>query len=242
MKTRPWIDRSQLERPSDLEALNAIAAASSILFSLTGQRYPGLWTTTEQYTCETTGAPVGCAYDTGVGGYWNPAVGAYTYVLDKIPGPRRAGPGGDIRLRNYPVTEITEVIVNGEVVDPSHYTLRNRRILRLNPSSPWGLCSSPVVTYTYGANPPVMGQIAARRLANEFVKAFNGEECSLPSGTTSVSRQGISLQIFDPQDFFKEGFTGIYEVDLFLKSVNPSRAMKRPRVITSDQPRGYRLP
>lgn len=241
MKTRPWIEVAELEQPANPEAINAIMAASLVLFSMSGQKYGGVWTTTEQYTCETTGAPAGCSYDPGQGGYWNPTIGAYTYVLGRPPGPRTGGPGGDIRLRGRPVRQITQVSVNGVVVDPSQYELLNRAILRPKSGMSWGLCSSPVITYDYGTEPPVTGKIAARKLADEFVLAFNGDDrCSLPSNVTSVARQGLSFSIFDSQDFLDKGLVGIYEVDLFLRSVNPSRAAKRPRVFSPDLPRAYR--
>jgi hypothetical protein len=57
-----------------------------------------------------------------------------------------------------------------------------------------------------------------------------------------VTRQGVSFQMFDPQMFINQGRTGIYEVDVFIASVNPGRASKRARVFSPDQPRGYRLP
>ena len=240
MKTRPWIDRSELSRPGDPHAEDAIMAASSVLFSMSGLRFSGLWSTTEQYTCETTGAPTGCSYDPGMGGYWNPSLGVYTYVLGRPPGLRRSGPGGDIRLNMRPVREITEVMVDGEVVDPSQYVLLNKAIFRSAAGASWGLCSSPLITYTYGVTPPAIGKLAARRLADEFVKMYNGEECALPSNTTSVARQGITISVFDPQDFFDKGLVGIYEVDMFLKTINPSRAANRPRVFSPDFPRPYR--
>lgn len=239
MKTRPWITREDLLSPGDREADNAIMAASSVLFALSGQKFGGLFTTTEQYTCESTGAPVGCSWDAGERAYWNGALGAYTYVQRHLGGPRLS-PGNDIRLQNRPVQQITSLVINGATVDPTKYALYNRAILRPAAGTTWGLCSSPAVTYEYGENPPVLGKIAARKLADEFVAAFNGEECHLPSSVTSVSRQGLSFSILDPQDFLEKGRVGIYEVDLFLQTVNPGRAKKRPRVFSPDLPRPYR--
>ncbi len=239
MKTRPWIELSDLESPSSPEAENAIMAASSVLFALSGQRFGGIFETTEQYACETTGAPVGCSWDPGEKTYWNPAVGSYVYVQPS-PGGRRYGPGGDIRLRGRPVRRILELTVDGSVVNPSQYALYNRAILRPVTGVSWGLCSGPLITYEYGAQPSTMGKMAARKLADEFVKAFNGQECALPSSVTSVSRQGLSFSIYDPQDFLKDGVVGLYEVDLFLQSINPGKAKKRPAVFSPDIPRPYR--
>lgn len=241
MKTRPWVDVADLRVPHDPEAENAVQAASSILFALSGQRFGGVFSTTEQYTCHSSGAPVGCSYDSEVGGYWNPAVGAYTYVLGRPPGPRRMAPGGSIRLRGRPVRRIVELSINGAVIEPTEYRLYNRAILVPNAHVSWGLCSSPLVRYEYGSEPPAMGRMAARKLADELVEAFNGRECGLPANVTSASRQGLSFQIFDPQDFLEKGRIGIYEVDLFLTAFNPSKAHKRARVFSPDIPRAYGL-
>lgn len=242
MKMRPWIDVSDLQSPGDPEAENAIQAASFVLYSLSGQKYGGIFTTTEQYVCESTGAPVGCSWDPGTRAYWNPAIGAYTYVQGLLPASRGYGPGGSIRLRNRPVRSIESVTVDGVEADPSQYSVYDRAILRPDASVSWGICSSPVVTYEYGTSPPALGKIAARRLADEFILAFHGsDECSLPTGTTSVSRQGLSIEIYDPQEFLKDGSVGLYEVDLFLRTVNPGKAVKRARVFSPDLPRARRF-
>jgi hypothetical protein len=41
----------------------------------------------------------------------------------------------------------------------------------------------------------------------------------------------------DPQDFLADGRTGIYAVDLFLKTHNPAQAVRPARVFTPDRPR-----
>jgi hypothetical protein len=240
MKTRPWIDVSELMSPGDPEAENAVLAASSVLFELSGQKYGGIFTTTEQYFCETTGAPTGCSWDPGERGYWNPAIGAYAYMLGGRLGGRGFAQGGDIRLRRKPVRSIVKLEVGGVTVSPDDYDLYNGAILRPSANVAWGVCSSPVITYEYGAEPTIMAKMAARKLADELVLAFNGKECQLPSTVTSVSRQNLSFSIFDPQDFLDKGRVGLYEVDLFLQMVNPGKAAKRPRVFSPDTPRAYR--
>src|SRR5690606_3831730 len=98
------------------------------------------------------------------------------------------------------------------------------------------------VTYTYGSPPPVAGRMAARMLAIEFAKLWSGdEECSLPTRVTSVSRQGITFTILDSQDFIDDLRTGVYAVDLFLKSVNPNRAQAKAKVFSIDIPRPKRV-
>jgi hypothetical protein len=80
--------------------------------------------------------------------------------------------------------------------------------------------------------------MAAKALADQFVLAMQGsEECTLPQRVTSISRQGMSMTLLDPQDFLDKGRTGIYQVDLFLTTINPDGARLRSRVFSPDTPR-----
>jgi hypothetical protein len=82
--------------------------------------------------------------------------------------------------------------------------------------------------------------MAARRLANELVLAAEGSaDCALPRNVTSVARQGVSFEIFDPQEFMDKGHTGLYEVDLFLSAFNPNKSRKRAKVFSPDTRRPY---
>jgi hypothetical protein len=83
--------------------------------------------------------------------------------------------------------------------------------------------------------------MAARTLAMEFAKLWAGDDdCALPQRVTSVSRQGVSYTILDNQEFIQELRTGIYVIDLFLKTVNPDNARKKAKVFTPDVPRARR--
>lgn len=237
MKTRPWITVNELDHPHSVDAQDAVLAASHLLFQLSGQKYAGVQETTEQYMCETTGAPIGCTWDPGVRGFWNPAIGMYVYTPPQ--GLRSLLGGQNIILRGTPVVHVLSVSIDGVVKSPSDYHILDNKTLELGGN--WGLCDRPVVNYTFGVAPPAMGRMAARRLANELILAAdNSAECKLPSNVQSVTRGGLSLDIFDPQAFLEKGRTGLYEVDLFIATVNPGQAKKRPRVFTPDLPRGYR--
>jgi hypothetical protein len=50
----------------------------------------------------------------------------------------------------------------------------------------------------------------------------------------------VSYTLLDSQDFIDELRTGIYAVDLFLKSVNPDKARAKARVFSPDVPRARR--
>lgn len=72
------------------------------------------------------------------------------------------------------------------------------------------------VHYSTANNLPPGADHAAKRLAEEYLLAYKGKECALPERVTSVSRQGASWTILDPQDFLQDGLTGIGPIDQWL--------------------------
>jgi hypothetical protein len=50
----------------------------------------------------------------------------------------------------------------------------------------------------------------------------------------------VSYTLLDSQDFIDEMRTGLYAIDLFLKSVNPDKARAKARVFSTDTPRARR--
>jgi hypothetical protein len=147
-----------------------------------------------------------------------------------------------------PVAEVTEVKVNGLVLDPSAYELQGAFLVRTDGGECWPSCQDPAVpdtedgtfsvTYRPGRALPIAGQIAAGKLAGEFVKACAGSSCALPAQISSLSRQGVDVEFVDPSTVFENGRTGIYEVDLFLNAVNPTGMRRRSRVLSPDIRRG----
>lgn len=88
------------------------------------------------------------------------------------------------------------------------------------------------VTYVYGSRPPVDMQKAINQLAVELDNAFAGRDCALPDRVTSVSREGVSWTIIDPQQFLDQGRTGLYFPDLVLSSLPARKA--RPRAFSPE--------
>jgi hypothetical protein len=68
---------------------------------------------------------------------------------------------------------------------------------------------------------------AAAILACELVKAHLGVDCALPARVQTLTRQGMSMAILDPQEFLAFGRTGLYEVDLAIAAVNPHGLRRR---------------
>lgn len=153
------------------------------------------------------------------------------------------------------MTSIIQIKVDGEVLDPSLYRIDDwRYLVRLpdpegvNPG--WKCCQSLdlpdtepdtwSVEYTYGTPPPPAGVAAAKLLACQLALACTGsEDCELPSSITSITRQGVTMLLLNPGEFFG-GRTGLYQVDLFLTTYNPSRGRGPARISTPDIPRYVR--
>lgn len=242
MATRNWISPDDLDDPTSRYAEDAVIAASYVLFALSGRKYGGVFTVTESYRCETSSGPVylsGSTLNTDLYEAWSqiPAI-----VLGH--GDGSCGCNQRIRLRGRPVKSIDTIVTAASaVISPTTYRLIDKAIVEFITPVDLSDCGGGVaITYSYGATVPKAGRIAARILANELVKAKDcPDECQLPTRVTSVSRQGVSYTILDPQEFLDKGRTGIYEIDLFLQATNPARALKKPRVFSPDLPRGSRI-
>jgi hypothetical protein len=224
----------------------ATAWATQILWALTGRRYG---------TCEITVRPCGsnCQYyggwmaypavADGVGTVWTP------FIRDGVWFNCACAGACDCRARCRawlpgPVSSVTEVVVDGIVIDPSLYRVDNREYLIGLGDQCWPDCQnmnleSPEVgtfevTYLRGTPLPLAGQIAAGIMACEFAKACSGGACSLPQNLSTLARQGIEVTMVNPTDLLDIGLTGIAEVDLWIRSVNPDRKTHRPKVYSPD--------
>jgi hypothetical protein len=229
-------------------AYDAVKTASYLLWGMSGRKYSGTTTVTERYVS---------VYDP----YLRAGASIMTYSPTLIQGEvknlRIGGSGlygdddylGDgtssntrIRLRGRKVVKIHTVRdIDGNIIDPSQYYLVEHSTLLATPGATW-TPSNVEVTYTYGTPPPTAGKNAARMLAIELVKLYEGDDtCALPQRVTSISRQGISYTVLDNQDFIDDLRTGLYAVDLFLKTSNPDKARARARVFSPDVPKARRI-
>lgn len=198
---------------SDNEEALASAAdsASAILFQLTGNQYTG--------TCERTVRPVGPDF------CWAPRVHRLdTHRLSQV------------KLAGY-VTEIVEVLIGPDIVDPAGYRIDDHRYLTrmaaadgtpqrwpVNPrlDLPIGEEGTFAITYEHGLQPPGAGVAAAAALACELYKACpapgdNPGECKLPAGAKRIVRQGVTVELVSAlAAMLKRGATGLTTVDAFL--------------------------
>jgi hypothetical protein len=141
-----------------------------------------------------------------------------------------------------PVYDVTEVLIDGELLDRASYRLDSTGLVRID-GGVWPRCQdmskpaepdespgeSPAtedftdtfqVTYQRGIPVPQGGQLAAGTLACELAKqACNDKTCRLPKRATMVVREGVTVQMPSDAAFFATGATGIFEIDSWLASV-----------------------
>jgi hypothetical protein len=241
-----WVTPEELGEYADSEfAYEACKSASGILWSLSGRKYSGVTTVTERYVCAFRNYTLGLSRRNNNavllnGDIYNiPAHEFDDYAEMTSDG---LSPESRIRLRGRPVRKIHAIRTrSGAIVPPSEYYLVDHSTIQAASGVPWTPCNTEI-TYSYGTYPPTMGKMAARTLAIELAKLWSGDDtCTLPERVTSISRQGVTYTVLDNQDFIDDLKTGIYTVDLFLKSTNPDRARAKARVFTPDVPRARRI-
>lgn len=227
----------------------AISWATFILDALTGHQFA---------QCPVTVRPCGTGCGSHVPGYMTwPAGTPGPWMQPYIAGGlwRNCMCGGGCTCLpacraelGIPVAEITEVKVNGLVLDESAYAMIGKHIARIDGGECWPSCQDPAVpdtetgtfsvTFRPGRALPVAGQIAAGALAGEFIKACAGAACGLPAQVASLTRQGVDVEFVSPTDVLTDGLTGIRDVDLFVSAVNPQRLRRRSAVLSPDTRRG----
>lgn len=244
-----WVQTTELDEYADSDyADDAVKMASYLLWAMSGRKYSGTMTVTERYVT---------TYD--LYGLLGGATGTYAPVLvsgtvHNIPVSRFGyaaqydllGDGTSsrsrVRLRGRKAVVVHALRdMSGNVIDPSEYYLGDHSTVYGAPNASWSP-SNVEITYSYGTPPPSAGKSAARILAMEFVKMFEGDDtCALPQRVMNVTRQGVTYTFLDDQNYIDELKTGIYAVDLFLKTANPDKARARARVFSPDVPRARRI-
>lgn len=223
----------ETQDPLELAAALTVAAttATQLLYDLSGRQFVG--------SCERTVRPCSSQCMCGVQvlsrGHlvgWNGECWGRT--------PCGCTALSEVVLSGYPVRSITNVKIDGVVLDPSQYRLDGYRYLVRVDGARWPSCQALdladtedgtwSVTYVFGQDPPQMAQSAVAQLACEIYKSCRGLECVLPTGTTRVTRQGIVIERTFMQRDANTGAwrTGMPLVDAFLNAVNPYGLRRRP--------------
>lgn len=128
-----------------------------------------------------------------------------------------------------PVAEVREVKVDGAVLPPSAYRLYNGNELVRIDGERWPGCQDIAepdtevgtfsVSMVQGYPVDQVINVAAGVLAYEFYLGCHGKACRLPSNVTSISRQGVDIELAG--GMFAEHYIGIPEVDVVIAMLNP---------------------
>lgn len=251
------VECANLDISSDTSILEAAAyEASQVLFQLSGRQFTGRCEPVTVRPCAdgcgcwpswmfpglSPGAP---QFPVGGWGWWGPGGlwGGWGW------GGNDCGcqPLSRALLPGYPVTSITEVKIDGVVLDEDQYRLDEWRWLtrladpttgqaqwwpgcqRLDlPDTEVGTWSC---TYVHGVTPPAIGSRAAAQLGGIIYNACISGECSLPVGTIQVTRTGLTTQKAPFVSWSRingRWATGLPLVDMFLSAYNPAGLKRRP--------------
>ena len=139
---------------------------------------------------------------------------------------------GSVLRLDKRANSITEIIIDGVVLDPSAYRLDDGWLLVRQDGLRWPYCqdmSAPAgdpdtwtIEATYGEPVPIGGQIAAGKFALELQKAACGASgCELPKRWQSIARQGVTISAaFDSFEDIEKGRTGIWLIDAWVASIS----------------------
>lgn len=137
-----------------------------------------------------------------------------------------------------PIHTVTEIRINGGVLDPSAYRVDNaNRVVRIDggrwPARQNYTDPTIEVEYLRGLEVPPAGQVAAAVLACEMAKALASRgDCKLPERIQTITREGVTMGFVDPFDGLERGQTGLWLVDSWVASV--TRSPRRPSVLSPD--------
>jgi hypothetical protein len=143
-----------------------------------------------------------------------------------------------------PVSAVTSIRVAGAVLNPANYRVDQMEWLVRTDGVTWPLwqdISLPgtdptafVVNYTRGNPVPAELLAMAGTYALEIARSMSpgaATACRLPSRASSITRQGVTIEMVDPLEMLSRGLTGIPEVDAVVRALNPQGFLHRPRAL-----------
>jgi hypothetical protein len=216
--------------------------ASDILYNLTKRRWPG--------SCEETVRP--CS---GLDRFtWLPS--GQSFCGCSTWNTCGCSSWSELLLPRYPVTEVSDVTIDGLPVDSARFRIDDgfKLVYMPDPDDPterrgWPCCqkvNAPPTeegtfqfTMAFGEEPPIGGVMSAAILGCQLALGCQPEtvgQCRLPKRVTAITRQGITVAaVLDPLELFSKGLTGIPEVDLWVQSENLGQASRGATVFMPGQ-------
>lgn len=218
-----------------------LEVASGVMYHLTGEQFEGQCADTVYPTCQQGRRGYG-----GLGyEHWRPGdprVWAGANLRDFCGGCKQISLGG------YPITGITTVTIEGEILDPDDYQVEDSRWLTRTDGSCWpcscscGANTDFEVVYTYGLDAPPLLVKATADLACQMALACSPEtlgDCVLPSNVSSVTRQGVTAEMI-PFAGLLNGESGIPSVNAAIDALNPDHRRGRSVIARADMGRAVR--
>lgn len=220
---------------------DAVVVATDLLYVLTGRRWPGVCGPVTVRPCAQSAYSRntrGWAYDQSWG-----VCGCGSLDTCGCGSRSRVGLGA------YPIIEVSQVKVDGEVVAPSAYRLDAdgvaggwRWLVRIDDDG-WPCCQDldePLtedgtfgVTFTYGQAPPAGGVMAAAELAGEIARHWHDlDDCSIGPGVRQFTRQGMSVDVVVPGGNAVDELP--FNVANWVRSVNPHNLQAEPSYWSPD--------
>ena len=206
----------------DDAVIDAVTDASLIMYYLTGRQFNGVK--------QTTVTPEN----------WDQSCGPYK-----------------LNLGLWPITEIVAIREDGVDQDVADYHVDEYRYIVKNNGaafprrSNWYAASGDAddaetsdggyvfeITVEHGIPAPRLLKRATQALACQLYHDANGNDCDLPQRVTNVTRNGLTMEVADFQSLLNSGSIGIYEVDLAVQVLNPTRMQSPSFVWTPDMYRG----
>jgi len=264
----PWTTDGEVREccgglTEDYDLTSAIEYSSSVLYRLSGRQWSG--------PCERTVRPCyadncGCKYDAferftyGYDGRYNPW--SFPVGLRMLPGGQVfavscCNKGCNIPTVTLPapVSAVTQVVIDGVILDPAAYKVVQYRYLARVDGETWPCWQDLTkesdsgsldaentwqISYTQNKGPDSAARYAASVFACQIAKGQCGDDgCELPQRLQTIIRDGVSMTFADPLTFLQSTTppqVGLYEVDLWLRSVNPSGLHRRSTVRRADKP------
>jgi len=210
-------------------------AASEILWARSGRRW-GICTFTVRPCGQHTPCP-----DANL---WNLVAWPRLWTGALCGCTGRCGHDGSYLRLPRPVAGVSEVIVDGVVLDPSEYEVVQWKWLHRISGEAWPATQDlglPVtepdtfqVTFDRGRPVPFAGQIQVTELFRQYLlAAAGGEGCYLAQNVTETIRKGVRT-VSDPATVLKSyNRTGITSIDLWLTTVNPNGLRSRARAYST---------
>lgn len=144
-----------------------------------------------------------------------------------------------------PVHSVVEVRVDGSPLVTGAYRVDDNRLLVRTDGGEWPRCNDLnladtqvgtwSVTARFGVDVPEGGAWAVGELACQLIAARNGDECVLPRQVTQLVRQGVTIRMDNVLELLKAGLSGLYLVDLFIRTTNPRGLARHGRTYSVDR-------